>query len=63
MEEPEYISVQEASERIGICPDGIRKLAKQPGFPCVRIGRRYIINKKRFFEWMDKNEGKEIVIE
>ena len=61
--EPEYMSVQEAAEKIGICSDGIRKLAKQPGFPCVRLGRRYVIDKWAFFEWMEKHMGKEVIID
>lgn len=59
----EYISVEEASKIIGVCPDIIRKISLQPGFPCVKIGRRYIINKQKLFKWMDDHEGKEIIIE
>lgn len=62
-DEYQYIDVEEASNIIGICPDSIRKIALQPGFPCVKIGRRYIINKQKLFKWMDNHEGKEIIID
>lgn len=58
-----YISVETASDIIGICPDNIRKIALQPGFPCVKIGRRYIINEQKLYKWMDDHEGKEIIID
>lgn len=60
--EPEYISVSEASKIIKVGKDTIYKLAKQPGFPCVKIGKRYIINKGKLFEWVESHEGKEIIL-
>jgi excisionase family DNA binding protein len=60
---PTYINVAQAAEITGICADTIRKLAKQPGFPCVIIGRRYIINEDRLYQWMLDHEGKEVVVD
>jgi len=62
MNEPEYITVAEASKLSTLCPDNIRKLAKQDGFPCVKIGRRYVIEKWAFYEWLETHYGKEVVI-
>ena len=59
---PRFITVKEAAGITGICPDSIRKLAQQDGFPCVRIGRRYVINENKLYEWMEDHEGKEVVI-
>ena len=59
---PKYINVKQASEITGICADTIRKLANQEGFPCVRIGRRYVIDENGLYEWMSDHMGKEVVI-
>ena len=61
--EVKYISVREAAVRVGISKDTMFKLAKQDGFPCVKIGRRYLIHKDRLDEWMEEHEGREVVVE
>ena len=60
--EIKYISVREAAVRVGVSKDTMFKLAKQDGFPCVKIGRRYVIHKDRLDEWMQGHEGREVVV-
>lgn len=64
MNEPEYISVRQAAEKIGIGKDTLYKLAKSDnnGFPGVKIGNKWFVHSKRIVEWMKDREGKEIII-
>lgn len=62
-EKPEYISVRDASKLTGVGKDTLYKMAKQQGFPCIKIGSRFYIHRERILDWMKDHEGREIVIE
>jgi len=59
---PEWIGVKEASDIIGVSKDTVRTLAKQQGFPSVRIGRVFRIEKQGLYRWMEDHKGKEVVL-
>lgn len=63
MDEHIFINVEEASEIMHICKDNVRKLARQPGFPAIKIGKRYIIDKNKLYQWMEEHLGREVIIE
>ena len=58
-----YMTVAEAAEMLSIGKVTMYKMVKQEGFPCVRIGKRYVIHRGRFAEWMKDHEGREVVID
>ena len=63
MNDHEYISVVEASKILGIGKNAMYSLVHQPGFPCVKIGKKIIIRRSGLDEWMKDHEGKEVVID
>jgi excisionase family DNA binding protein len=63
MTENDYMTVAEAAKQISIGKVTMYKIVRQKGFPCVKIGKRYVIHRERFAEWMKEHEGREIMIE
>ena len=49
------MSVQELSAQMGISLPKAYELVKQPGFPTIRIGTRYLIPVDAYKEWLTKN--------
>ncbi len=45
----------EVSNILGISRNKAYALVNRPDFPKYRIGRRIVISKKHFVEWMDKH--------
>ena len=48
-------TIEEASEAIGVCKTTMYKMAKQPGFPAVKVGKKYLIHAKGLEEWLSSN--------
>lgn len=46
------ISVTELAELLGIGTNQAYELCKTPGFPAIRIGRRYKIPRQGLDEWL-----------
>lgn len=61
--ENEYISVVEASKILGIGKNAMYALVRQPGFPCVKIGKKIIVRRSGLDEWMKNHDGKEVVLD
>ena len=53
--EKSTMSVQELSAQMGISLPKAYELAKQPGFPVLRLGRRILIPVAAYKEWLNKN--------
>lgn len=51
------LTVYEAAELLDVNPQTIRNLAKTPGFPCYRNGRRILIPKAAFVEWLNSQHA------
>ena len=57
----ELISIQEFIERMSqhvpIGGNKLYALVKEPGFPAIRIGKRYYVMADKVNEWMEKQTG------
>ena len=52
------ISVRQLAEQLGDSLPKAYELAKQPGFPSIRIGNRIVIPKDAFQEWLIVNSSR-----
>lgn len=58
MEEKITLTVKEVAQMIGISEKSAYKnLLILPEFPVIKIGKRLVILKSRFLEWLDENRG------
>ena len=55
---PLMMSVQEVADVLGISKSSAYVLAKEKGFPTLKIGARVVIPRDRFIEWINKNVSK-----
>jgi len=55
---PLGMSVKELMKELGIGRNKAYALVKQRDFPAKRIGRTYIINRRKLPEWLDRQTGK-----
>ena len=53
----EYITVKEVMQTLGISRATAYKLIDIDGFPALKIGRVYRIDKKRFENWVTNKLG------
>ena len=56
---PMVFGPRELSKILGISKNKTYEVVNRYDFPKIRVGRRIIISKKHFLEWMDANFGKE----
>lgn len=56
---PMIFGPRELSMILGISKNKTYEVVNRYDFPKIRVGRRIIISKKHFLEWMDANFGKE----
>ena len=56
---PMVFGPRELSKILGISKNKAYEVVNRYDFPKIRVGRRIIISKKHFLEWMDANFGKE----
>ena len=47
----------ELASILGISRNKAYELTNRPGFPKYRLGKKIIISKKHFIEWMDEQFG------
>lgn len=59
---PVCVSVKEAARIMGVGKDVMYKLVKQPGFPSVKIGNKYVVRRSGLEEWLRIHQGKEVVL-
>ncbi len=52
MTEKSVLSVQELARQMGISLPKAYELAKEPGFPTIRIGTRILIPTEGFHDWL-----------
>lgn len=52
---PVTFGVPELAKILGISRNKAYELVNRPGFPKFRMGRRVIISKRHFSDWMDAN--------
>ena len=56
---PMIFGPHELSKILGISKNKTYEVVNRYDFPKIQVGRRIIISKKHFLEWMDANFGKE----
>ena len=54
---PMFLNAEDISEALGIAISTTYELMKQKGFPSLKIGRRYVVERANFIEWVQKNSG------
>jgi excisionase family DNA binding protein len=52
--EPAVYSVPEVAALLEINLPKAYELARQPGFPAIRIGRRIVVPKEAFHRWLEQ---------
>lgn len=60
MIEKSLITLEETREILGVGINRIYMLAKTPGFPSIKIGKKYYVNKNAIQHWIDEQTGQEI---
>ena len=50
---PLMLSVPEVAAVLGISRAGAYELVRSDGFPALKIGRRIVVPKEKFIEWID----------
>lgn len=54
------ITIEECAKYMGISKQLMAEIVREPGFPCLKFKRRFLINKSKVQEWFDENCGKRI---
>ena len=54
---PMFLNAEDISEALGIAISTTYELMKQKGCPSLKIGRRYVVERENFIEWVQKNSG------
>ena len=52
---PELLSAKDMSEHLGVSLCTCYKLLKQDDFPVTRIGKRRVVTREHFTEWLKNN--------
>ena len=52
---PLFLSSEILSELLGISLSSCYELMHEKGFPVIRIGKRMVVEKSRFIEWVKNN--------
>lgn len=58
---PISLNADDVSVILGLSRGGAYNLIHSEGFPQIKVGKRYIIPKAKFLEWIDTNIGGEII--
>ena len=59
MTEKYVMSAQELARQMGISLPKAYELVKEPGFPTIRIGKRMLVSREMFLEWLENHTAKE----
>ena len=55
---PLMLSLHDVAEVLGISKSSVYVLAKEKGFPTLKIGVRVVVPREKFIEWINKNISK-----
>ncbi|MBE0448813.1 MAG: helix-turn-helix domain-containing protein [Actinobacteria bacterium] len=58
---PVMLKVEEVAEVLGISRVLAFNMVKAEDFPAVRIGRRIVIPRDKFLDWLDRKASKSII--
>lgn len=48
------LSIKEAADIVGVGEVLMRRLAKEPGFPVFRVGRRVLLSREGLKAWIER---------
>lgn len=54
------ITIDECAQYMGVSKQLMAEIVREPGFPCIKFKRRFLINKSKVQEWFNENCGKRI---
>ena len=54
----DIMSVQEAAAYLGISQSKMYQIVRIKGFPCMRLGRRILVNHRMLDAWIDEMTAK-----
>lgn len=60
MENKVTLNMNEAAQLAGLSVPLMRELAQRPGFPAIRAGRRWVIPRSLFVQWLEDEARKGI---
>ncbi len=55
---PATLNADQVSSYLGISRGGAFNLLNSQGFPTLRIGKRMVVTKESFVDWLEQNIGK-----
>lgn len=55
---PLFLNAEQVAAVLGIAPSSAYELMHQPNFPTLRIGRRIVVPKEKFIQWVERNTKK-----
>ena len=56
------ITTKELAERLRIGRDKAYSLMKNPSFPSIQLGNRYIVTEQALIEWLTANQYRKVAI-
>ena len=51
---PLFLNVNDLSKALGIAPSSCYELMHEKDFPGIRIGKRLVVQREKFIEWVDE---------
>ena len=51
---PLFLNANDLSKAIGIAPSSCYELMHEKDFPSIRIGKRLVVQREKFIEWVDE---------
>ena len=55
---PLFLNAEQVAAVLGIAPSSAYELMHQPDFPTLRIGKRIVVPKEKFIQWVERNTKK-----
>lgn len=57
---PIMLNANTIAQTLGISRAGAYELMHSKGFPTLRIGKRMMVSKEHFIEWIEKHSGEAV---
>lgn len=62
MNENRVMNVNEVAKFLGFGKDKVYELFKQEDFPCMRLGKKFIVLEDDLIEWIKDHRGKRVYL-
>ena len=59
---PDVIGPSEIARYMGCCLTVGYGFFKRPGFPVIRVGRKYLADKRSFLKWLSEQEAQKVAL-